>query len=146
MIDPDRSFAGSDCAKKGICEFFTFPTDNGLMLEVMPGSLFAHAVQWIAALLTGSVATAIAVIAIAAIGLAFLQGRIDARRACRTVLGCFIIFGAPSIAAALGALTEGEMAPAARYPSVAEPGIRPVLSVPAPAPYDPYAGASVPVR
>lgn len=117
------------------------------MFEVMPaGSSLANAVQWMAALLTGSVATAIAVIAIGAIGLAFLQGRIDARQACRTVLGCFIIFGAPSIAAALEALTQAQVAQAPQPSTAPEPVLRPLPSMPAPAPYDPYAGASVPVR
>ena len=114
------------------------------MTDSQPGgAALVEAVQWAAAVMTGPVATAIAVITIAMLGFAFLQGRIDARRAARTILGCFIIFGAPSIAAALAGAqdTAGPPPPAASATSV-----QPTHVTPVPAPYDPYAGASVPVR
>jgi type IV secretion system protein VirB2 len=105
-------------------------------------SSLSIATQWIAAALTGSVATAVATIAVAAIGFAFLQGRIDAGRAMRTLFGCFIIFGAPTISSAL---IGGSAQISLPSPPV---DAREQVSTPAPQsiPYDPYAGASVPVR
>src|SRR4051794_19226532 len=97
------------------------------------------AVQWVAGLATGSAATAVAVISVAWIGFAALQGRIEARKAARIVLGCFVIFGAPSIAAALAGSVSSPVS-LARY--APEPMDQSVPPMPAPAPYDPYAGAS----
>ncbi len=107
-------------------------------------SVIQAAVRWCLGLLTGQAATLIAIIAGATVGFALLQGRIDTKHAARVVLGCFILFGAPAIAAALMsvpqiAVTERQETPT----SAAAPASPPP---PPPAPYDPYAGASVPVR
>lgn len=59
------------------------------------------AVQWVADLLLGPFSTAIAVIAVAGLGFSLLGGRLPARRGVMVVLGCFILFGAPSIARGL---------------------------------------------
>lgn len=56
------------------------------------------AANWLEGTLLGSVATAIAVIAVACVGLAMLTGRTDVRRAAHVLFGCFIIFGASTIA------------------------------------------------
>jgi type IV secretory pathway VirB2 component (pilin) len=111
-------------------------------------SAVVAAVRWIEGTLLGPAATSVAVVCVAAIGLMMLSGRIDFRRAAAIVLGCFILFGAPAIAAALHGLAGGG-APAA---AVAEPAwAPPPLPVPPPPPPqapnpDPYAGASVPAR
>ena len=55
------------------------------------------AVGWLKDALLGSVATAVAVIAVASLGYLMLTGRIDVRRAVQVVFGCFILFGASSI-------------------------------------------------
>ena len=100
------------------------------------------AVEWVAGLLTGSLGESIAVLAIAALGFALLQGRVPVRRAATVVLGCFILFGARTVAAGLmglgGGSPGGALAPAAAPAIVAAPHIPP------PSPFDPYAGASVP--
>jgi type IV secretion system protein VirB2 len=98
-------------------------------------------VYWVASALTGSVATAVATIAVAATGFAFLQGRVEARRAARAVFGCFIIFGAPMISSTLIDAAVGSDLPT---PVAAPSQVR--ASTPPPVSYDPYAGASVPVR
>ena len=59
------------------------------------------AVQWLQGTLLGTVATVIAVIAVACVGLMMLTGRIDWRRGAVVVLGCFILFGAVSIVAGI---------------------------------------------
>jgi type IV secretory pathway VirB2 component (pilin) len=106
----------------------------------------AAAVRWLEGTLLGTAATSVAVICVAAVGLMMLSGRIDARRAGTVLIGCFILFGAPGIAAALHALAGGGDSP----PPAAEPFYEPPPYVPPPAPPpppanpDPYAGASVP--
>ena len=98
------------------------------------------AARWIEAALLGSVADAIAVVAVAVIGLAMLNGRIEVRRAVTIVLGCFVLFCAPVIAAGLLHLVPSQ--PVASQVSLPLPP----LPIPAPKPtaYDPYAGAAVP--
>ena len=55
------------------------------------------AVNWVQGTLLGNVATAAAVIAVGAVGLMMLTGRLDWRRGAVVILGCFILFGAASI-------------------------------------------------
>ncbi len=59
------------------------------------------AVQWLQGTLLGTVATVIAIIAIACVGFLMLSGRVDWRRGAVVVLGCFILFGAVSIVAGI---------------------------------------------
>lgn len=109
------------------------------------GSPIADGVLWMQGATLGSAATAIAVIAIAAVGLLMLSGRLELRRGITVVVGCFVLFGANSIAATL---TGSE--PGARLHHTADRKTAPLsgpLRLPAvqPADYDPYAGASVPM-
>ena len=55
------------------------------------------AVNWLQGTLLGNVATAIAVIAVAAVGFLMLTGRINWKYGATVVLGLFILFGAASI-------------------------------------------------
>ena len=104
------------------------------------------AAHWLQALLLGSIASVIAIIAIAVVGLMMLSGRMDIRRGITVVLGCFLLFGAPVIAAALRGVVSGNAAQPMPY-TAAPVSIAPSPAMPAPsrapAPYDPYAGASV---
>lgn len=59
------------------------------------------AVQWLQGTLLGTVATVVAVIAIACVGFLMLTGRMDWRRGGVVILGCFILFGAASIVAGI---------------------------------------------
>ena len=101
--------------------------------------------QWLQGTILGSFATAVAIIAVAAIGLLMLSGRVDWRRAASALIGCFILFGAPGIAAALQGMAGpgGDFAPRPVTPAPMLAPPPPKLS-PNPTPYDPYAGASVP--
>lgn len=112
-------------------------------------NVFVAAVQWLEGTLLGSVATAVAVIAVGCIGFLLLSGRIDVRRAAQVIFGCFILFGASTIAAGIVWEVDGDgTAPqiAAVTPQA------PVYAAPAPTepvkavPYDPYAGAAIPAR
>jgi hypothetical protein len=112
------------------------------------------AVQWLQGTLLGTVATSVAVICVAAVGLMMLSGRIDMRRAATVIVGCFIVFGAPTIAAGIQAAAGlGGTGPAdAQWvPQPSPPAELPVVASPPPPPArpsdpDPYAGAAVPFR
>lgn len=57
------------------------------------------AVSWLQGTLLGTVATVVAVIAVAVVGFMMLTGRINWRYGATVILGCFILFGAASIVA-----------------------------------------------
>ena len=112
-------------------------------------SALVAAISWLQDVLLGTVATSIAVIAVAAIGFGMLTGRVNIRHGATVILGCFILFGASTIVSGLRYAASGAGGYAAPPVIVAAP---PPPSPPrarptgAPAPYDPYAGASVPIQ
>lgn len=59
------------------------------------------AVQWLQGTLLGTIATVVAVIAVACVGLLMLSGRLNWRYGAVVILGCFILFGAASIVAGI---------------------------------------------
>ena len=59
------------------------------------------AVRWLEGTLLGTVATVVAVIAVAVVGLLMLTGRINWRYGVTVIIGCFILFGAASIVAGI---------------------------------------------
>lgn len=65
------------------------------------------AVQWLQNTLLGTVATVIAVIAVASIGFLMLTGRMNWRYGATVILGCFILFGAASIVGGIQASAGG---------------------------------------
>jgi len=97
---------------------------------------------WLQHLLTGSVATIVAVLAVAATGAAMLTGRVDVRRGAAVIVGCFLLFGAPTITTGLYAALTGGFAGSAPQASSSSPKAPAVPK--SPDPYDPYAGAAVP--
>lgn len=108
----------------------------------MSDDALGGAVQWIGGVLLGSIATGIATLAVAAIGLLMLNGRLPVRRGVGVVLGCFILFSAPVITR--GILAEKPLAPRDEPPP-ALAAVPAAPSVPPPAaPFDPYAGAALP--
>ena len=109
-------------------------------------SALLAAVQWLQGTLLGTLATTVAVIAIAWIGFGMLAGRINIQRGATAILGCFIVFGASGIVAGLFRTIQ-TVGPQTEQPSamILAPPPPPIIT-PKPVPYDPYAGASVPVR
>lgn len=112
------------------------------------GSLFdpdaavlANAAQWIEGTLLGSVAAALCIVAVAVLGMMMLSGRIPVREGMRVLLGCFLLLGAPAIAA--GLMHSATTGPLVVISPQSAP-LPPLPKAPAPVPYDPYAGASVP--
>lgn len=59
------------------------------------------AVQWLQGTLLGTVATVVAVIAVACVGFMMLTGRMNWRYGAVVILGCFILFGAVGIVAGI---------------------------------------------
>ena len=59
------------------------------------------AANWIMGTMLGSFATAVAVMAVAAVGFMMLTGRMNWRFGATVIIGCFIIFGAASIVAGI---------------------------------------------
>lgn len=59
------------------------------------------AMQWLQGTLLGTVATVVAVIAVACVGFMMLTGRMNWRYGAIVILGCFILFGAVSIVAGI---------------------------------------------
>lgn len=105
------------------------------------------AARWIESLLLGPLATSVAVIAVAWVGLLMLTGRVNVRRGLTVILGCFILFGAGAIA---HGLRGGATMVAADLPAVAGAASPPVLSATLTASpagttpqADPYAGAAL---
>lgn len=99
------------------------------------------ATDWISATLFGDVATGLCVLAVAFVGLMLMTGRLAIREALRVALGCFVLLGAPLIAAGLRGVAQDTVAAGAPL----EPAIH-ASPQPAPLPpanYDPYAGASL---
>lgn len=60
-----------------------------------------RAMQWIQGTVLGTVATVVAVIAVASVGFLMLTGRINWRYGATVIVGCFILFGAASIVAGI---------------------------------------------
>ena len=55
------------------------------------------ALHWLQGTLLGTVATVVAVIAVASVGFMMLTGRMNWRYGATVIIGCFILFGAASI-------------------------------------------------
>jgi type IV secretion system protein VirB2 len=106
-------------------------------------SVLVAAVSWLQGTLLGTVATTVAIIAVASVGLMMLAGRLNLRYGLTIIAGAFILFGASTIVAGIRSLTGGDFA---GVPGGASPPVPPPPALPAlpPANPDPYAGASMP--
>jgi type IV secretion system protein VirB2 len=63
--------------------------------------VLVSAVNWLQGTLLGTIATVVAVIAVASVGFMMLTGRINWRYGVTVIIGCFILFGASSIVAGI---------------------------------------------
>lgn len=69
--------------------------------------IIVDAVSWLQGTLLGTVATVVAVIAVACVGFLMLTGRMNWRFGATVIIGCFVIFGAASIVAGIQATAGG---------------------------------------
>ena len=115
------------------------------LLEPPAQSVLTRAVLWTEELAFGSLATVVAILAVAIVGFMLLTGRLDLRRGATVILGCFILFGARGISLAFQA---DRADPSAVMSAAMSTGpVPPTVVLPPQAPtrtYDPYAGAATP--
>jgi type IV secretory pathway VirB2 component (pilin) len=105
-----------------------------------PGALL-QAVDWMVALLSGQLATMVAVLAVALLGFRMFSGRVPARRFAQIVLGCFILFGAPTIARSImgAAQRDAPTGPVTVYRADPAYAMPKTSVAPSANPFDPYA-------
>ena len=105
------------------------------------GAPMVESLRWMEAMILGEIALGVCVIAVAFIGALMLTGRLPLRECARIVMGCFVLLGAPVIAAGFaegGSALSDTSAP----PQIAVQIENPRRVLP-PANFDPYAGASL---
>ena len=122
------------------------PYDPSLLVDPPASSSLEPAITWIESAALGTVATVIAVIAMAGLGLMLMAGRTDVRRGVTVILGCFFVFGAHAIAAGLVSQSASPTNRSDEDQSLITPAISTGIFVPTTDEYDPYAGASVPTQ
>ncbi len=83
------------------------PAHAAIPVDPEGSGVIIRAVDWLQGTLLGTVATVVAVIAVAAVGFAMLTGRVNWRHGSIVLLGCFILFGATSIVAGIRAAAAG---------------------------------------
>lgn len=107
------------------------------------GSLLG-AIDWISGTMVGPVATSLAILAVAMIGILLLAGRLAMRQGVLVVVGCSVLFSASTIAQGIVTHTAP---PALVFDHTVVDDAPPAQpSRPPPKPYDPYAGAAVPLQ
>jgi type IV secretory pathway VirB2 component (pilin) len=116
---------------------------GGSLSDPAGSSAIVAAVTWLQQTLLGTVATTVAIIAVASIGFMMLSGRVNLRHGLTVIAGAFILFGASAIVAGLQTSLAGAGLAAAPLPRAPE---SPPLPPAPPGNRDPYAGASVPER
>lgn len=86
---------------------FSSPAFAAIGADPAGSGVIVGAVNWLQGTLLGTVATVVAVIAVAAVGFMMLTGRINWRHGAVVILGCFILFGAATIVAGIRAAAVG---------------------------------------
>lgn len=89
-----------------IAAVFALLAPAAAQAQVSPGSTagsspIENALLWIQGTMLGNVATAVAVMAVAAVGFGMLTGRMNWRFGATVIIGIFIIFGAGTIVAGI---------------------------------------------
>lgn len=77
-----------------------------ITLDPAGSGAITGALSWLQGTLLGNAATAVAVIAVAGVGLMMLSGRINWRFGATVVLGLFILFGAGAIVGGIRTAAE----------------------------------------
>lgn len=117
---------------------------SGSLADPSGSGAIVAAMAWLQGTLLGTLATTVAVVAVAWVGLMMLSGRVNLRHGLTVIAGCFILFGASAIAAGIRAVAEAGPVAYVAPPSTPPPA--PPPPAPAPVNADPYAGAAVPGR
>jgi type IV secretion system protein VirB2 len=112
------------------------------LFEAGGGAPMVESARWIEGVMLGEIALGVCVIAVAFIGALMLTGRLPMREGGRIIVGCFVMLGAPVIAAGFVGGGSGVIEVSSPSPSVVAPIESPRPDLP-PANFDPYAGASL---
>jgi type IV secretory pathway VirB2 component (pilin) len=89
------------------------------LFDAPAGPVLPSAAEWVTGTLFGDVAAGLCVLAVAFVGLMLMSGRLAARDGLRVVIGCFVLLGAPLIAAGLRSTAEeATMARSAGQPAI----------------------------
>ena len=80
---------------------------QSVALDPAGSSPIMAGVSWLQGTLLGNVATAVAVMAVAACGFMMLTGRLNWRHGATVILGCFILFGAGAIVGGIRSAAGG---------------------------------------
>lgn len=83
------------------------PAFAQVQLDPQGSGVIVNAVQWVQGTLLGTVATTVAVIAVAAVGFMMLTGRMNWRYGTMVILGCFVLFGAAAIVGGIQNAAQG---------------------------------------
>ena len=111
------------------------------LFESDGGAPMVESSRWIEGVVLGEIALGICVIAVAFIGALLLTGRLPLREGGRILVRCFVLLGAPVIAAGM---LEISTSPFTAARSTRQIGVQPALRPELPrASYNPYAQASV---
>lgn len=118
-------------------------TVRGSLFDAPTSTPLGPASSWVVGAISGSLATALCVVAVALVGVLMLRGRLAVKDGAMLVVGCFVLFGASTLAAALMSVGEDASYASARAP-IGPAAYAPELPPPPPpVQYDPYAGASI---
>lgn len=112
------------------------------LFEAGGGAPMMESARWIDGVMLSEIALGVCVIAVAFLGALMLTGRLPLREGARVVIGCFVLLGAPVIAAGFVGGGSGVSEASALPPPIVVPVLRSRLDLP-PANFDPYAGASL---
>ena len=80
---------------------------QGSLSDPAGSGVIVAAVRWLEGTLLGTIATVVAVIAVATVGLLMLTGRINWRYGATVILGCFVLFGAATIVGGIRSVATG---------------------------------------
>ena len=117
-------------------------TGSSSLFDPPATGVLENALGWINAVLLGELAVGLCVLAVAILGMLMLTGRLPLRQGGHVILGCFVLLGAPVIAAQIVGVSQERR----NYVVEPEPVVSEVLppreDMP-PADYNPYASATM---
>jgi len=117
-------------------------TPQSSLFEPANSTPVVSSVEWISGVLLGPIAVGLCILAVAFVGALMLTGRLPLRQGMRVALGCFVLLGAPVIAAGFVGLGQEDEA-VALPPIASDTKAEPLRGDLTPAANDPYAGASL---
>lgn len=107
--------------------FASYGLPSGSLADPPGSSVVVAGMAWFQQTLLGTVATTVAIMAVASVGLMMLTGQIHARYGLTVIAGCFILFGASTIVAGVQSSLAGSDRGSVSYAQESYP---PVVAAP----------------